>query len=853
MFLKSLLQKGSFYSLLILLFVSCGKPDYEVKKIFLDSSWSFTYKNRNYPAVVPGCIHTDLRHNMIIPDPFYGTLEDSLQWISERSWQYQTTFSKKDISSFRNAEIVFEGLDCVTEVYLNGKPFYHTDGSYKTDNMFREWIFPIAMDSLEEFNEITVIFLPTAIMEQEAARQLPYPLPETRALTRKAAYQSGWDWGPRLITCGIWRPVYIRSWNEFKINDMQIYQKEISGKSAVLDIVTKLDVSEDCTLYMEYYINDHLVRSKEKLNFEKGGHTIKEELKIENPALWFPNGMGEQNRYKITVKAHGITSDDMATHTVGLRHIELIRERDSIGEKFEFHVNGIPVFMKGTNWIPAESFPSSMTPEKYRNLLEACKESHMNMIRIWGGGIYEDDIFYELCDEMGILVWQDFMFAGAIYPDDDHFIHNITIEAREQVQRLRNHPSIALWCGNNEVKNAWEDWGWQKDYTPEQKKAISKSIHTIFNELLPDIVDEYDPATPYHPTSPLWGWGHPENFTEGDSHYWGVWWGEEPFEVWPAKTGRFMSEYGFQSYPEISTIKQFTPDDQLYLNSPSLKNHQKHARGMEIITKAMRQYFGTTEKPEDFVYLSQLVQAYGIGQAIEVHRMKRPYCMGTLYWQLNDCWPVASWSSIDYYGNKKALYFTGKEKFKDVIIGTQPLKNGTIPVHIISDKKDTVNGNLHIKVYVLRDGPETKYTIQEEKIIPVSVPPQESSLVCHFPFSDDEMNNKVIHIAFHTPDTLLAEKIHYPVYPKDLKLAFPDLQIKSHKEDDQYRIRIKSNTLAKGVMISTPDGIAGNYSDNYFDLLPDLEKEVIFTPFESNQDNISFTVRSYNQLQQLQK
>ena len=301
----------------------------------------------------------------------------------------------------------------------------------------------------------------------------------------------------------------------------------------------------------------------------------------------------------------------------------------------------------------------------------AAKEAGFNMLRVWGGGIYEHDYFFDLCDSLGLMVWMDFNFSTMLYPNNPEMLESIKEEAYQNVTRIAKHPCVVLWCGNNEVKNGWEDWGWQGVYhwTPEQRDRLQHGIDTLFGEdgILANIVRDCDPLQrPYITTSPLYGWGHPECVTHGDSHYWGVWWGEEPFEKYAEKTGRFMSEYGFQSYPMISTIRRFCPEDQLYIDSPTMRSHQKHGRGREIIDKAMMRYYGFDSHTlglEDYCYVSQLLQAWGTGYGIFQHIKQQPHCMGTLYWQLNDCWPVASWSSIDYYGNWKALHYRAKELY----------------------------------------------------------------------------------------------------------------------------------------------------------------------------------------------
>lgn len=655
----------NYLFLLAIIFIGCKTEN--VLYIDLTENWSFEYENQQFPATVPGCIHTDLMNAGLIPDPFFRSNEDSVQWVSDSIWVYRTTFDGKEVNRYKNAEIQFFGLDTYAEVYLNGEPFLHTEGSHFCDNMFRPWYFPLPKNLKKRNNELVIKFLPSEKIDEEKAKQLPYTLPENRVFTRKAPYQSGWDWGPKLVTSGIYNPVKIVAWNDFYIQCIQLIQKELTNEKGVVEAVVTTS-----------------------------NGIVSETFEVENPERWWPNGLGAQRMYHFEVK---ITENTSIPMRWGFRTIELVQEKDEIGESFYFKVNGVPVFMKGTNWIPAHSFVSEMHSEKgkarYKMLLESCKDANMNMIRVWGGGVYENDYFYELCDELGLLVWQDFMFACALYPGDTVFLENVRKEAEYQVKRLSRHPSLALWCGNNEVKNGWEDWGWQRNYTPEQRTEISNNLHTLFTELLPKTVQIHD-TRPYHPSSPLWGWGHPECLTEGDSHYWGVWWGEEPFEVWLPKTGRFMSEYGFQSYPQMSTIESFTLPEDRYLESPVMKNRQKHPRGVQIINKAMDQYAYIPDNLEDYVRISQEIQAYGIGKAIEAHRLKRPHCMGTLYWQLNDCWPVVSWSSIDYFGNWKLLHHTVKEKFAPVIVATEDLENGAKNIYVVNDLLHDVNGEVII-------------------------------------------------------------------------------------------------------------------------------------------------------------
>ncbi len=584
--------------LALLLFVGCNRE----MDVFDLSNWEFEYEGQWYPATVPGCIHTDLMAQGLIPDPFYGTNEDSVQWVGKRTWKYRTTITRDMWEGFEHCDLVLEGVTlCDVRIYGKtlGAPFQHLLMS--PDNMFRSHrvcLFESLIDSgtLPDPDEDIVIEITFYPIEQNneahfdseeyySQPDLDYNLPDHRAVTRMAPYMLGWDWGPKLSTVGI-----------------------LGGARL------------EC-------FNDELP-----------------EKPMPKPRSW---------------------------------NVTLRQEQDSIGQSFTFYRNGKPIFVKGANWIPVHSFPvlDSANRARYRHLLISAKEAHFNMIRVWGGGIYEPDYFYHLCDSLGIMVWQDFNFSCALYPSDSAFLNNVKAEAEEQVRRIAQHPCVVLWCGNNEVKNGWEDWGWQQQYqwTPEQIATLQHGIDTLFgiNGILANAVKQYDPLhRTYITSSPLFGWGHPECVTHGDSHYWGVWWGEQPFEMYKEKTGRFMSEYGFQSYPDYSTVCRYCPEDQRYIDSPVMKSHQKHGRGLEIIDKAMRQYYGVDSRSlslEDFCYVSQLLQAWGTGYGIFQHLLQQPHCMGTLFWQLNDCWPVASWSSIDCYGNWKALHYRARDLYSDTV------------------------------------------------------------------------------------------------------------------------------------------------------------------------------------------
>jgi len=829
--------------------ISCKNHDRDVEgKALFITDWEFQYQGQWYPAFVPGYIHTDLIDNKLIPNPFYGRNEDSVQWVSDSCWVYRLLFDGTNIDPNQHPELVFEGVTGYAEFYLNGEPLLNQEGQNYTDNSYRTWRFLLPANVKDKDNELIVKFLPSSKIIKERSRQLPYILPDERVFLRNPPYQAGWDWGPKMVTCGFSKIIYLNQWKDFTISNLHIRQNHLCEEEAHLLVSFDILCDIDDKATIKYMVNDKIFKTVRGAEINPNTDKFSTELTIKHPKLWYPNGMGEQNLYKIAVVVEKGSQSKRLEANIGLRNIELNIAADSIGRAFEFLVNDQPVFMKGVNWIPADFFPTRIKEEQYRWLLQSCKDANMNMIRVWGGGIYEPDIFYDICDELGFLVWQDFMYSCALYPGDSIFMHNAEVEAREQVSRLRNHPCLAIWCGNNEVKNGWEDWGWQANYKPKHRTEIESDMHTLFDTLLAEIVTENDPYRPYVTSSPLWGWGHPECCTQGDSHYWGVWWGELPFEMWEEKTGRFMSEYGFQSYPSMATIVSFTNDKERNLNSAAMKNHQKHARGVQIINKALDQYFYIPEKFTDYVYLSQLVQAYGIGQAIEVHRRKQPHCMGTLYWQLNDCWPVASWSSIDYYGRWKALQYEAKRQFEPIILTTAPLQGNELPIYAINDSAKTIQASLQICLCNF-DGSITDSVYIDS----ISLPGRSAVEISRYSpakkIKINKLTKQYLHLKlFDAKGRLLAQKVYFYLYPKQMEFQPKGIstqvqRLNAGTKEEQYIFTLSAEQIKYGVAITT--NLNGRFSDNYFTLLPGEEKQVIFTPATPAKVQMKYNVKSF--------
>lgn len=786
------------------------------------SSEKWQFKNAKetswLPAAVPGTVHLDLMNHKVILDPFKDENEKKVQWVENEDWDYQTSFtvSSKELKS-QNIDLVFDGLDTFSEIYLNGKLLK------KTDNMFRQWEIPVKQHLKIGENILQVKFTSAVNAGKELAKKVPFTMPESpRSFVRKAQYQFGWDWGPRLVTAGIWKDVKLKFWNIAKFENIKIEQQHLTNQRA--DLTVHAEIIADNAGKYSVLINNKI----NNIQLKKGKNIIQLPFSIRNPKLWQPNGWGSPNLYDIQI----ILRKDLKKLSdkklkIGLKTVELVREKDAKGKSFYFKVNGNPLYIKGTNWIPGDSFSPRVTKEKYQKLIKDCKEANMNMIRVWGGGIYEDEEFYKACDENGILVWQDFMFAGSFYPADEAFVDNVKKEVEYQVNRLQNHASIALWCGNNEIDEAIVNWGYQKqlNYSKKDSLQVWRDYKKIFHEIIPNTINETavkDKIT-YWPSSPSIGWGHKESLTEGDSHYWGVWWGGQPFEVYKEKVGRFMSEYGFQGMPTLETTKSmFSGKVDLNLQNGIIKAHEKHPRGWQIIDEYMKRDYTI---PTDFVkynYISQLLQARGMQIAIEAHRRAKPYNMGTLYWQLNDCWPVVSWSSIDYLGNWKALHYQVKRSFDDVMISVNETPDD-YEIHFINDGPQRLTGYGSFDL-VDFDGRSVHNSYGV-----VTMEPNSNKVVFKLDkniFSSSDLARHVLLLRFKGKNDKNYENIHYFVKPKDLKLSKPELKIRKISPTE---IEVSTNVLAKDVYLFGDT----HFSDNFFDLLPGtLKKITLSKPLE---------------------
>lgn len=796
----------------------------QVSRVPLHTNWKFKQIGTSvyYPASVPGTVHTDLLNNQIIPNPIYNLNESKVQWVETKDWEYVCRFSlNAQQQSTQHIQLVFEGLDTYAQVYLNDTLIL------SNHNMFHTHHINIKPYLKNDSNELKIIFESSVNKGKEAAKRLSYTLPEKeRVFTRKAQYQYGWDWGPRLVTCGIYKNVLLEFWDDAKINYTHYKIKSLSDSLAEIAVITEIECHQEKHATIEVIINDASIPEKYKQSI-KQQHNVKLQkgitldsflIKIPKPKLWNCNGQGSQNYYEayVGLSNQQQTSDYKLFH-VALRTIEFVQEPDFFGQSFYFKINGQKTFMKGANIIPPDNFMSKKID--YHALVKQAKDANINMLRVWGGGLYLDDEFYTSCDLNGILVWQDFMFACAMYPGDSLFLKSVGIEAEQQIKRLRNHPCLALWCGNNENDEAWHNWGWQKqfNYSKQDSAKIWCDYQKVFYDVLPTAVKNYDGVTSYISSSPMIGWGRKESLLKGDSHYWGVWWGMEPFEVYNKKVGRFMSEYGFQSMPSYFTLKKY--GDSLNLNSAYIKAHQKHPTGFQTINAYLKTDYKIPNSFFNYVYVSQLLQRDGMSIAIEAHRRAKPYCMGTLYWQFNDCWPVTSWSAIDYENVPKALYFATKKLYQNVMISMTHQRNNFV-VYLINDSTHTINAEL--KTQLKNTKGEVLYTASKQLTIASnsSLPVDSLSESLIKPYS---LNDTYWHCELIYQNKPIAYKNFYFVKPKDLKLHKPTIKITKTK----HSLILKSDVLVKDLYLYGLDGDL-KLSDNYFDLEAGKQKEIYF-------------------------
>jgi len=830
--LKVLMMLGCFPMML------SAKEYKKSESLNLDKGWEFAQVGRNewLPAMVPGTVHQDLISHNKLPNPFYGMNEQKVQWVENEDWVYKTTFNVTDEQLSRDAALlILEGLDTYADIYLNGSLLE------RTDNMFVGYTLPVKEVLRKGENHLQILFHSPVkqTLPQWETNGFGYPADNDHSdkrvsiYSRKAPYSYGWDWGIRLVTSGIWRPVTLTFYDVARIDDYYVRQASVTKDLAkvenrlTVNSVSATPQKAEVTVAYSYKEGEKVTEQKE-VTLQPGTNHILLPIEIRQPHLWMPNGWGEPALYdfEAVIKVDGKVIASQKER-IGLRTIKVVKEKDDQGESFYFIVNGEPMFAKGANFIPDDALLPNITEERYRQLFKDVKDANMNMIRVWGGGIYEDDAFYQAADENGILVWQDFIFACTTYPSDPAFMKRVEAEAEYNIKRLRNHASLAMWCGNNEIYEGMRYWGWDKKYTdPGIMEGMKQGYDKLFRELLPRKVAELDPDRFYMHGSPYEAnWGRPESWKIADSHNWGIWYGQKPFESLDTEIPRFMSEFGFQAFPEMKTIATFASPEDYALESEVMNAHQKATIGNFLIKKTMGLYYKVPEDFDQLVYMGLVLQGVGVRQGLEAHRRNRPYCMGTLYWQLNDSWPVVSWSSIDYYGNWKALHYQAKRAFAPVLVDA--VKEGEdLNIYVMSDKLEADKEvTLLLRVMDFNGKVLTKKSIKGE------VPANASTLYYKEPYAGittSPQNTFLLMTLKNKKGEVLSEEIYYFNHAKDQELPKTEIRYKVKPMDGKYEVTLSARQLARDVFIEIPvQGV--RFTDNFFDLLPGQTKKVIIT------------------------
>jgi beta-mannosidase len=789
------------------------------------------------PAVVPGCVHTDLVRAGKIPDPFYGTNEKGLQWIEHTDWEYRTSFAADPaLLAHERVELVFDGLDTYADVSVNGAHVL------AAANMFRTFRVEVRPRLVPGENQLVVRFRSPIAAVKPVYDSLGYKLPANNdqademvsMFTRKAPYHYGWDWGPRFVTSGVWRRAAVEAWDAARLDDVHVAQLELDDARARLRVTATIDATRPARARVAVALAGGAALGEIEAALSRGENRVSVEVTLPHPERWWPNGLGPQRLYTLetALSVDGQPRGRRATR-VGLRTVEVVHHRDHDGKSFTIKVNGEPVFMKGANYIPSDSFLDRVTPERYRFLLQSAADAHMNMLRVWGGGVYEDDRFYDLADELGILIWQDFMFACSMYPGDDAFLDNVRQEAVDNVRRLRNHPCLALWAGNNEIEAAWLQWGWQQKFhlgKPAQD-TIWRAYQRLFLDILPHVVAAEDSGRFYTSSSPSANEPDvpPNKIGWGDNHYWGVWHAEAPYTDYGPNTSRFMSEYGFQSFPTLETVARYAPAAEWRIDSPVMLAHQRHPRGNALVRTYMERDFHVPKDFASFLYMSQVLQATIIQYAAEAHRRRWPYNAGSLYWQLDDCWPVASWSGIDYYGRWKALHYAARRFFAPVIVSAVE-EGGHVRLHAISDRRAESHARLTARLVDLDGGAGGSHRWHAERA--VALRPRSSAVELDVKSRDvlkgADPRHVVLVAELRDPaGSLMSRSLLFFAKARDLALPAPELSTAVEAHGDTAVVRVTARHFARAVWLTAGDG---TFSDNFFDLLPGETATVIYAP-----------------------
>ncbi len=802
------------------------------------SEWTFRAASGGEPrpAVVPGCVHADLLAAGAVPDPWWRDNESALDWVWREDWIYRRTFTLSAADAAAPMlKLCCDGLDTLATVRVNGTAVL------RTDNMFRTWEADLRGVARTGENEIEVSFdSPVGTMEAGYAR---VPLPawniyreafRGRGYLRKMGCAFGWDWGPAAPAAGIWRGIRVVAGAGRLSGPPRVRQEHGPGGGVALEVSGAVEGAGAAVRIVLSLEGRTVVEAEAPV----AGGRYSCRLEVPAPRLWWPNGMGPQPLYEVQAGLRGADGEalDSRVLRVGLRTVELVREPDAYGTSFCFHVNGRRIFAKGANWIPCDVFPSRLDESVYARLMGDAADSHFNMLRVWGGGIYEHPRFYDLCDELGLLVWQDFMFACSTYPTfDTAFMDNVRAEAAEAVRTLRHHPCLALWCGNNEIEQGFVDWE-GSEWTGNRMPA--RDYRVLFDEALPAIVAREDGATPYWPGSPHTPGANRADFndpTDGDAHAWSVWFGGEPFEAQRKWIFRFMSEFGFQSFPEPRTVEAFTlPEDRAF-NSWVMDCHQRSGPGNGTILRYLYDWFSPPAGFDDTLWMTQLTQALCIQYAAEHARRIQGRMDGLLYWQFNDMWPAPTWSSIDVYGRWKALQFLAKRFFAPVCLSVvESLEESTMELHVSNHRAADLDARVHWILTTTAGGALSEGSAE------VSVPsqanrraalvecaewrdgstplPLETRFCPHPPRAADR--DLVLFAWVEADGGEVSRAMTFFAKPKHLALGTPRVSIDySAAGEGEWQLTLRTDVPAPWTQLETEGG-EGRFSDNFMHLHP---------------------------------
>lgn len=772
-----------------------------------------------HSAHVPGSVYADLMADGTMPDPFWRENELDAFERMKKDYVYQRTFTVTEAQlAHAHVELVCEGLDTLAHVSLNGREIAFTD------NMHITWVWDVKEQLHAGENTLEIRFDSPILYCAKKAEEAPGwessdATPGFRHL-RKAHCMFGWDWGPRLPDAGIWRPIFLRTWDAARLENALMLQTHHDG---VVDVTIRPEIAGESAWSAEITAPDGEVMIIPETT------AAEQVVTIQNPQLWWPNGLGKQPLYRVTVR---LAAGDTRTWRIGLRTMTVSREKDEWGEEFCHVVNGMKVFAMGADYIPEDNILARVTPERTRRLLEDCKAANFNAIRVWGGGYYPDDAFYDICDELGLLVWQDLMYACAFYDLTPDFERSIRVETRQNVARLRHHASLALICGNNEMEmfmagansalinhRTWE-------FVPTYPHHITDYVK-MFEYILPAIVKETAPQTYWWPASPSSGgnFDAPNDENRGDNHYWDVWHGEKPFTEYRKFFFRYASEFGFQSFPCLKSVEQFTLPDDRNIFSRVMERHQRNQAANGKILSYLSQTFRYPNSFDDLLYASQLMQAEAIRYGVEHWRRNRGRCMGAIIWQLNDIWPVASWASIDYYGRWKALHYAAKRFFAPVMISAEeegelsqnpkineyhpaPLEK-SFRLNVCNETLRDVTGEV---VWALRT-PDGAIVRQNQQTL--TIPAMSAKWLDKVDCADASLTGHYVSFAFVVDDVALSEGTCIFCAPKHFEFVDPRLTVETRGDT----LVVTSHAYAKQVWLESEDADL-LLDDNAFDMNP---------------------------------